>query len=125
MALSSEDRQALARERFGRLKAALSLNSAQEKNWPTVESALLSAARARLQRYSQIQQVRAKSGVNLADRMRERAEGLRSRAAVVEKFAEATGPFLSSLDENQKLRFGQLLRASSRRRLEAIAARSQ
>ena len=127
MALSSEQRRALANERFARLKAALSLNSGQEKNWPAVEAALLDAARARLKRGKELQDARVKQtrgggGVNLAERFRARAEGLRSRAALVQKFADATAPFLASLDDAQKRRFGEILRASSRRRLEAIAA---
>ena len=83
MALSSQDRKAQAHERLARFKAALSLTADQQKQWPSVEAALLDAGRARLQRAKSVQQLRAKAGGNFRDRVRQRAEGLRARAALV------------------------------------------
>jgi len=122
MALSIEDRQAFAYARFTALRAALTLTPDQEKNWPAVEAALIAAARARVGRGHEIQQLRSKSGLNLAERMHDRAKGLRSRAEHVEKLAHAAAPLLESLDEAQTRRFGLFLRAYSRHRQEVRAA---
>jgi len=123
MALSIADRQALAYARFASLKAALTLTPDQEKNWPAVEAALVAAARARTRRGQQIQELRSKPGLDLAERMHDRVKGLRSRAEHVEKLADAAAPLLKSLNEAQTRRFGLVLRAFSRQRQEQRASR--
>jgi hypothetical protein len=119
MALSKEDRQAFAHAKYAALKSALKLTPAQEKNWPTLETAFLDVAKARLARSGEVWQTRVaqkKQGLDLPARLKDRAKGLRARADQVDKIAEAAKPLLDSLDDAQKRRFGLMLRSFSRRR---------
>jgi hypothetical protein len=119
MALSSDDRQSFAYARVAGLKAALHLTPDQEKNWPAVEAALFAAAGARAARGKEVKQLRSKASLDLAERLRDRAKGLRSRAEHVEKFAAAAAPLLKSLNEAQTRRFGLVLRGYARQRQAA------
>jgi hypothetical protein len=116
MALSTHDREAFALAQFAGLKAALKLTPEQEKNWPAVETALVTALGARAARGQEVKKLKSKAGLDLAERLRDRAKGLRSRADHVEKIASAAGPLLKSLDEAQTRRFGLVLRSYSRQR---------
>ena len=123
MAFTSEDREALVAGRFAEMKAALQLNSAQEKHWSAVEATLHNVAKARAARRSEIRQRYASAAggrtPDVSGRLHEYAKGLRSRADQVEQLASAAKPLLGSLDENQHRRFAALLARNHRRKARA------
>jgi hypothetical protein len=122
-AVSREDNQAFAVGRVAGLKAALSLTADQEKQWQSVETALLDVAQARFAREQQVAQMRAQQNgqpVDIAARLQTRIRGLRARADEAEKVANAAAPLLGKLDATQKSRFGQMLASNARQ--EALSA---
>ncbi|MFY9629682.1 MAG: Spy/CpxP family protein refolding chaperone [Methylocystis sp.] len=109
--VSEEDRAAFTDARIAALKAGLKLTQAQEKNWPTLETAIREEAKARAAR---VAEWREKSKDhdgqhNAIDALQARAKGLEARAAELVKLASAAKPLYDSLDDGQKHRFGVLL----------------
>src|SRR3954465_1864609 len=120
--LTQEDREAFADAKLVKLRAALRLTPAQEKQWSSLETTARDLIKARTARRNEVCNARIaaakkpKQPADIAARLHERAKGLRSSADRAEKFADAAKPLLAVLDEGQKRRFGLLLRGSARRR---------
>ena len=108
-----EDMRAFGDARIAGLKAGLVLNVEQEKNWPAFEQAARDFQQLRLDRLSAGIEAR-RSGqprtTNPADMMQRRAAALADTSSAMKKMADATGPLYTSLDDNQKRRFGILSR---------------
>jgi len=110
---SVEDLRAFAEARIAGLKAGLTLNADQEKNWPAFEQAARDFQKLRIDRLSAGIDAR-RSGqsrsANPADVMQQRATALAETSSALKKLADATGPLYASLDDSQKRRFGVLSR---------------
>ena len=110
---SLEDMRAFADARLAGLKAGLTLNAEQEKNWPAFEQAARDFQKLRLDRLSAGIEAR-RSGqprtTDPVDRMQRRATALAETSSTMKKLADATGPLYGSLDDSQKRRFGILSR---------------
>jgi hypothetical protein len=113
---TAEDKSAFTDARIAGLKAGLKLTPAQEKNWPALENTLRDVAKARAARVEEWREkVHQDHGRGDAiERLHGRAKGLKTRAADLEKIADAAKPLFESLDEAQKRRLGVLLHAFSR-----------
>jgi hypothetical protein len=106
---SQADMTAFTDARVAALKAGLELTADQEKNWPAVEQAMRDIAKARAQRMTE-----HANGPRPADPiqwMRTRADRMTDQASGLKQFADASAPLYASLNEDQKHRFGILLRA--------------
>lgn len=106
---SEADVTAFTDARIAAFKAGLELSPDQEKNWPAVEQAMREIAKARQQRMAEHRN--AQHPTDPIDWMRTRADRMTERAAGLKKFADASAPLYSSLNEDQKRRFVVLLRA--------------
>ena len=108
-----EDMRAFGDARLAGLKAGLALKPDQEKNWPAFEQAARDFQKLRLDRLSA--GVDARRGgqsrtTDPAERMQQRAMAMAETSSALKKLADATGPLYTSLDDNQKRRFGLLSR---------------
>ncbi len=111
---SQQDLSAFADARIAGLKAGLQLTSAQEKNWPSLETAMREVAKARIARFQEFREGKAeRPGVDPLAAMQRRAQGMSARAAELEKLSAAAKPLYDSLDDTQKHRFGFLMRAAT------------
>jgi len=122
--ISPEDAEVFADARIAGMKAALKLSSAQEKNWPALETALRELARARRARIAEMreQALQRVAHPDAIAALREGAKLFAARAADLEKLSDAAKPLYDSLDDGQKRRFGLLMRAAARHRaLHALA----
>jgi hypothetical protein len=110
---SAEDHAAFTDAHVAALKAGLKLTAAQEKNWPTLETALRDQAKARAARFAEWRDHAKEEHRHrdALDVLRQRSKALTTRATELDKLAEAAKPLYDSLDEAQKHRFGMLLRA--------------
>ena len=109
--LSPEQAAAFTDARIAALKAGLKLTPAQEKNWPTLETALRGIAKDRAARAVEWRE-KAKEHHekrDLIEGFRLGAKHLSARGAELEKIADAAKPLYESLDDAQKHRFGVLL----------------
>jgi hypothetical protein len=110
---SVEDMRAFGDARLAGLKAGLTLNAEQEKNWPAFEQAARDFQKLRLDRLTAGIEAR-RSGqprtTNPVETMQRRANTMAEMSVVLRKLADATGPLYASLDDNQKRRFGILSR---------------
>lgn len=116
---SREDREILAKARIAALKTSLALTASQEPHWATVETTLHDVAKERLASREQLRQTRAGRRGQAPDVgaiLHDAASRYRARAGQIEKFADAAGPLLGSLDEGQKRRFIMVLRKAARSR---------
>jgi hypothetical protein len=108
-----DDVRAFGDARIAALRAGLALNPDQEKNWPAYEQAARDVQKLRLDRLSAGIDAR-RSGqprtTDPAERMQQRATAMAETSSALKKLADATGPLYSSLDDNQKRRFGILNR---------------
>jgi zinc resistance-associated protein len=111
---SQADITAFTDARIAALKAGLQLTPDQEKSWPAVEQAMRDMARQREQRMTERRG--AQHPTNAIEWMRGRADRMTARAAELKKFADASAPLYSSLNEDQKHRFVVLVRAIARHR---------
>ncbi len=110
---SSQDLTAFADARIAALKAGLQLTPGQEKNWPALETALRDNAKARIARYEQWRDsAPATFETDPIGALQRRAQTMTARAGELEKVAAAAKPLYDSLDENQKRRFGALVKAA-------------
>lgn len=110
---SSEDMAAMAEARIAGLKAGLKLTPEQEKNWPQLETILHDVSKARAAQIA-ARRERMKAGERDAlEGLREHASMLTTRAAELNKIADAAKPLYDSLDDAQKRRFGVLMRQAS------------
>jgi hypothetical protein len=109
--LSAEHIAALTDARIAALKVGLKLTSAQDKNWPSLETTLRDVAKARAARaaewHEKAKEVRERRDVLEGLRLREKS--LSARSAELGKIADAAKPLYDSLDDAQKHRFGVLL----------------
>ncbi len=108
---SAEDKAAFTDAKIAALKAGLKLTSAQEKNWPALESALRDAMKAKEARAAQwrdkAKELREKHDV--IEGMKMMASGFTAGGADLTKVADAAKPLFDTLDDSQKHRFGVLL----------------
>jgi hypothetical protein len=114
--ISAEDAEAFAEAHIAGLKAGLKLSSAQEKNWPALESALRETVKSRHARVAELrdQKLQRMAHPDAIAALRQRAKMLNARAADLEKLSDAAKPLYDSLDDGQKRRFGLLMRAAAR-----------
>jgi hypothetical protein len=112
---SSEDFAAFTDARVAGLKAGLKLTSAQEKNWPALETALREQAKTRAVRIAEwrdkgkeLQEHRS-----VIEGLQQRAKRLAARSTELEQLADAAKPLYDSLDDAQKGRFQALLRITT------------
>ena len=109
--LSADQVAAFTDARIAALRAGLKLTSAQEKNWPSLETALRDIAKDRAVRAVEWRE-KAKEHHekrDLIEGFRLGAKHLSARGAELEKIADAAKPLYDSLDDAQKHRFGVLL----------------
>jgi hypothetical protein len=123
---STEDVSAFTDARIAALKAGLKLSAEQEKNWPAVEAAMRDLAKeraarmqARFERMQARREARRSGGdaparTDTIERLRSGADVMTARAASLKKLADAAEPLYKSLDDDQKRRFGMLLRMGGR-----------
>src|SRR5260370_14219738 len=105
---SAEDLRAFGEARLAALKAGLTLNADQEKNWPAFEQAARDYAKLRRDRFAALRGGQASD--DPVERLRQRATAMSDAGAALKKLADATDPLYKSLDENQKRRFAILNR---------------
>jgi hypothetical protein len=105
---SAEDISAFGDARIAALHAGLKLTAEQEKNWPTMESALRDLSKQRSERFAA--RASADRPTDPVERLVLRAEVMTQRAATLKKLADAAVPLYKSLDEGQKHRFVALAR---------------
>jgi zinc resistance-associated protein len=103
---STEDLRAFGEARLAALKAGLTLNADQEKNWPAFEQAARDYAKLRRDRRAAMRN--AVPGEDPVERLRQRATALSDAGAALKKLADATEPLYKSLDDSQKRRFAIL-----------------
>jgi zinc resistance-associated protein len=101
-----EDMRAFGEARLAALKAGLTLNADQEKNWPAFEQAARDVAKLRIDRVSAMRN--AAPATDPVERLRQRATAMTDTGAALKKLADATDPLYKSLDEGQKRRFAML-----------------
>jgi zinc resistance-associated protein len=110
---SIEDMRAFGDARIAGLRAGLTLNAEQERNWPAFEQAARDFQKLRLDRLSAGIEAR-RSGQprtsNPAELMQRQANAMVETSSALKKLADATGPLYASLDDSQKRRFGILSR---------------
>jgi LTXXQ motif family protein len=110
---TAEDRAAFLDARIAALKAGLELNAGQEKNWPTLETAIRDLAKERAERMKAWREKRdEEQDVDAMERLTRMSDRLENRAADIKKLETAAKPLYDSLDDAQKRRFGVLLAAT-------------
>jgi len=109
---SAEDISAFGDARIAAIHAGLKLNAEQEKNWPTVESALRDLAKQRSERFAA--RASADRPTDPVERMSLQADAMTRRGAALKKLADASGPLYKNLDEGQKQRFVMLAHLGGR-----------
>ena len=114
---SPEDFAAFADAHIAALKAGLKLTSAQEKNWPALETALREQAKARAARIAEWREKakEPREHRSVIEGLQQGAKRLASRSAELEKLADAAKPLFDSLDDAQKGRFRVLLHIATGR----------
>lgn len=114
--MTAEDRAALVDARIAALKAGLKLTPDQEKNWAPLEAAIREQAKQRAERFAAWREKRddqEEHRHDLIERFQHKAERMTARAADLQRLIGAAKPLYDSLDEGQKRRFAELLRASA------------
>jgi hypothetical protein len=97
--------------RLAGFKAALKLNSDQEKSWGLFENAVRDGAKARAENMRAMRERReSDEEPSPIDRMRMMSDRLAKRSAAVKSLADAATPLYVSLDDGQKRDFGLLFR---------------
>lgn len=111
--LSAEDRADLLDARIAALKTGLKLTAEQEKNWAPLEDQIRAQAKARAERFAEWRANRGDRDEpgDLMERLQRRSERMTDRAADLQKLIGAAKPLYQSLDDGQKRRFAELLRA--------------
>ena len=108
-----EDMAAYGDARIAALKAGLKLTPEQEKNWPALEQALKQAAKQRAEQYTAAH-ASADRQSDPIERLRNHADDLTTRGAMLKSVADAAAPLYQSLDEAQRRRFVALARFDAR-----------
>jgi hypothetical protein len=103
--------------RTARIKADLRLTPEQEKNWSGFESAMKDIGKTHAERLIALQAERAqqKGPVDVIEQMRRESKFLSERSIERKKLADAAQPLYTSLDDQQKQRFGDELLNMGRR----------
>jgi len=116
--LSAEDRADLLDARIAALKTGLKLTPEQEKNWQPLEDEIRAEAKARAERFAQWREKRGdgEERGDLLERLQRRSERMTERAAELQKLIGAAKPLYESLDDGQKRRFAELMRAGREQR---------
>ena len=117
--VTADDIAAFTEARLAALQAALKLTPDQEKHWPAVEQALRDISKEGTARREARRT--AERRTDAIERMRDRADVLTARAAVLRRLADAAQPLYQSLDAAQKRRFELLARIAARQ--HRLAAR--
>lgn len=113
--LSREDRNALTDARVAGIQAGLKLNAEQQRLWGPVEAALRAQANDRAERMDERGRgQRNGQGLDLMQRLDQRAERMKERADNVQALAGAMRPFWASLNEDQKRLLPVLMRGGAR-----------
>ena len=117
---NADDLKVFTESRIAALKVGLQLTPDQEKKWPAVEQAIRDAAKvreeriaARRERKKDAKEKAKEERPNPVERLRQRADGLAEQAAETKKLADAVEPLYQSLNDDQKRRFGFLLRMAA------------
>ncbi len=110
---SAEDVSAFTDAKIAGLKAGLKLTATQEKNWPTLETALRDIAKARAAHAAEAREKfkQLHEHHDLIEGLRFHSKALAARASELDKLADAAKPLYDSLDDAQKRRFRVLLHA--------------
>jgi len=106
---SPAERAAFPDARIAALHAGLKLTPEQEKLWPTVETAVRTAANnatARRQKFKD-----APAPASLVDWLRRRGENAVARGQNLEAIADAAAPLYATLNDDQKHRLPVLMQA--------------
>src|SRR5260370_19133363 len=111
---SAEDLRAFGEARLAALKAGLTLNADQEKNWPAFEQAARDYAKLRRDRVAALRSGQASD--DPVERLRQRATAMSDSGAALKKLADASDPLYKSLDENRTRRFARLDRCAASER---------
>lgn len=109
--LSADHMAAFTDARIAALKVGLKLTTAQEKNWPALESILRDVAKDRAAHtleWRESTKDRQEKG-DVIEGLRLRAKRLSTRSVELDKIADAAKPLYDNLDDAQKHRFGVLL----------------
>jgi len=116
---SAEDMNAMLDARIIGLKTALKLTPEQEKNWPAFEQTIRDLAKARQARMAARRDHPRDDpgGIDLIERLEQRASAMTDAAANVKRLADAAKPLYLSLDEGQKHRFAFMIHALGPRRM--------
>ena len=104
---SPADRAAFLDARIAALHAGLKLTPEQEKLWPSVETAVRTAANNAMARQQKVKD--APAPASLVDRLRRRGENAVARGQNLEAIADAAAPLYATLSEDQKQRLPVLM----------------
>ena len=104
---SPADRAAFLDARIAALHAGLTLSPDQEKLWPSVETALRTAAKSAMERREQWKD--QPMSASLIDRLRQRGERAVARGQNLEAIAAAATPLYAALNDDQKHRLPVLV----------------
>jgi zinc resistance-associated protein len=104
---SPADRAAFLDARIAALHAGLTLSPEQEKLWPSVETAVRTAANNAMARRQKFKD--APAPASLVDRLRRRGENAVARGQNLEAIADAAAPLYATLSEDQKHRLPMLM----------------
>jgi zinc resistance-associated protein len=104
---SPADRAAFLDARIAALHAGLKLTPEQEKLWPSVETAVRTAANNAMARHQKFKD--APAPASLIDRLRRRGENAVARGQNLEAIADAAAPLYATLSDDQKHRLPVLM----------------
>jgi zinc resistance-associated protein len=104
---SPADRAAFLDARIAALHAGLKLTPEQEKLWPSLETAVRTAANNAMARHQKFKD--APAPASLVDRLRRRGENAVARGQNLEAIADAATPLYATLSEDQKQRLPVLM----------------
>jgi hypothetical protein len=100
-----------AEARTAKMKVDLNLTADQEKNWPGFASAMQDMSKKQADRRIAMRDARAQQHgtFDALDEMRKNADSQIERSNDRKKLADAAQPLYTSLDEQQKSRFSEIL----------------
>jgi hypothetical protein len=104
--------------RTAKLKVDLNLTADQEKNWSGFASAMQDMSKKQADRRIAMRDARAEQGAKFdaLDEMRKNADAQIERSNDQKKLADAAQPLYTSLNEQQKQRFAEIMFSSERER---------
>ena len=104
--------------RTAKLKVDLNLTADQEKNWSGFASAMQDMSKKQADRRIAMRDARAEQGpkFDALDEMRKNADAQIERSNDQKKLADAAQPLYTSLNEQQKQRFAEIMFSGERER---------